>query len=500
MSGVIQLDLSRHKLLVKPDDPLPRFYPPPRAIMVVPIYDTPPSSVDGSYRSGHRRYAGSDRDSSIRSAHRSPQRAVYTDSDSDYRGSQAYIPSPRSSSHGYRRTYAESPRRHQQDYDSDPYYRHDSRDRYPDSDSYLSPTRSPPPRHSRNYDSPSSSRQQHRYSPQSSSYPDNRSSVGFRHSAYQSPATAQSAYYPPAKSYSAYGNDKGVLQHVDSGLLDDVERFLKLIPPAPDFCWSACTGRKKAVCIGINYVGQKDELNGCANDARHMRDFLINEHGFKSQDIMLLTDDGQRGSGMMPDRKGMFDAMHWLVTGAKMHDSLFFHYSGHGGQVKDDTGMEADGLDEVIFPVDFKAAGDIIDDDLHKALVDPLPSGCRLTAVFDSCHSGTVLDLPYLHSAHGRLRGIGHISKRARQRGVAPHADVVSFAACKDDETSADTFHGGVAAGAMSYALLQTLKQNPHQTYEELLRHLRTILIPKYGQKAQLSGTHPIDLNRQFIL
>jgi len=68
-----------------------------------------------------------------------------------------------------------------------------------------------------------------------------------------------------------------------------------------------------------------------------------------------------------------------------------------------------------------------------------------------------VLDLPYLHSAHGRLRSISHISRRAQKRGVAPSADVISFSACKDDETSADTFEGGVAVGAMSHAFIRSL-------------------------------------------
>ncbi|TFK35001.1 caspase domain-containing protein [Crucibulum laeve] len=287
------------------------------------------------------------------------------------------------------------------------------------------------------------------------------------------------------------GDPKGLTTGITA-----IDKYLKLIPPAPDFCWSNCTGRKKAVCIGINYIGQRDELKGCVNDARHVRNYLMQYHGFKKSDILLLTDDGR---GIEPTRKNMLDAMHWLVRKAKMHDSLVFHYSGHGGQKPDDTGKEADGMDEgvfpIIFPVDYKRAGDIIDDELYIQLVQPLAAGCRLTAVFDSCHSGTVLDLPYLHSAHGRLRGLKHISKRCQHRN-APHADVISLSACKDDETSADTFHGGVAVGAMSYYILiirfGELEENPKQTYDDLLAHLRHILVPKYNQKAQLGGSHPL--------
>jgi len=69
----------------------------------------------------------------------------------------------------------------------------------------------------------------------------------------------------------------------------------------------------------------------------------------------------------------------------------FFHYSGHGGQTKDLNGDEADGYDEVIYPVDFKRAGHIVDDYMHDIMVKPLPHGCRLTAIFDSCHSGSAL-------------------------------------------------------------------------------------------------------------
>jgi hypothetical protein len=163
----------------------------------------------------------------------------------------------------------------------------------------------------------------------------------------------------------------------------------------PTFQYSKCTGRKKALCIGINYHGQKKELLGCVNDAKNVREFLIRHYGFKSHDIVLLTDDA-RDPHSVPTRQNMIDAMHRLVQGARPHDSLFFHYSGHGGPTPDLEGDEIDGFDEVIFPTDYKKHGVIIDDELHKIMVKPLPEGCRLTALFDSCHSGTVLDLPYM--------------------------------------------------------------------------------------------------------
>lgn len=79
------------------------------------------------------------------------------------------------------------------------------------------------------------------------------------------------------------------------------------------------------------------------------------------------------------------------------------------------------GFDDVIYPVDYKVAGHIVDDEMHDILyepirlnrvklcpvltgvrVKPLLPGVRLTAIFDSCHSGTALDLPYVYSTQVR--------------------------------------------------------------------------------------------------
>ncbi|KAL1728382.1 caspase domain-containing protein [Schizophyllum commune] len=266
----------------------------------------------------------------------------------------------------------------------------------------------------------------------------------------------------------------------------------------PQFRYSRCCGRKKALCIGINYKGTRHELYGCINDANAVRNFLISKYeGFRARDIVVLTDDNPH-SRSRPTRQNMLDAMRWLVQDAQPDDSLFFHYSGHGGQTKDKDGDEVDGWDEVIYPLDYETQGHIVDDQMHAIMVKPLPAGCRLTAIFDSCHSGTALDLPYIYSSSGRLKG-SHVSNRARKRKATP-ADVISWSGCEDRQTSADTFSGGVAVGAMSHAFISSLKANKNQSYQELLTSVRRILHPKYSQKPQLGSSHPIDTNLNFII
>jgi len=266
---------------------------------------------------------------------------------------------------------------------------------------------------------------------------------------------------------------------------------------SPHFQYSKCTGKRKAVCVGINYYRQAYELYGCVNDAKNVYRFLNKHHNYREEDIVLLVDDS-RNPRQQPTRKNIVEAMRWLVRDAQPNDSLFFHYSGHGGQVKDRDGDEIDGWDEVIYPLDYQKAGSIVDDLMHALMVKPLPTGCRLTALFDSCHSGSILDLPYLYHTNGRTKGSqvkrGHIKEKSTP------ADVISWSGCKDSQKSADTFEGGAAAGAMSYAFMTSLTLDPHQTYQELLRSVRDILKSKYSQKPQLSSSHRIDTNLQFLL
>ena len=92
---------------------------------------------------------------------------------------------------------------------------------------------------------------------------------------------------------------------------------------------------------------------------------------------------------------------------------------------------------------------------MHEIMVRPLPPGCRLTALFDSCHSGSILDLPYLYHSNGRQKG-SDVTAAFRKQRMTP-ADVITWSGSADNQTSADTVQNGLAVGAMSHAFVKIL-------------------------------------------
>lgn len=107
-------------------------------------------------------------------------------------------------------------------------------------------------------------------------------------------------------------------------------------------------GRKKALLIGINYTGTSSALRGCINDVQNMKDYLSKARGWPTDpgSMVILTDD-QPNPLFRPTKRNILDAMGWLMACNNPGDSLFFHFSGHGGQQADVDGDESDGVDEV---------------------------------------------------------------------------------------------------------------------------------------------------------
>lgn len=99
------------------------------------------------------------------------------------------------------------------------------------------------------------------------------------------------------------------------------------------------------------------------------------------------------------------------------------------------------------------------------------------------------------------MKGLGGLLKSATSgdsaykksmRTKTSPADVISWSGSKDDQTSADATIASQATGAMSWAFITAIKQNPNQTYLQLLNSIRDVLASKYTQKPQLSCSHPL--------
>ena len=250
---------------------------------------------------------------------------------------------------------------------------------------------------------------------------------------------------------------------------------------------------RKALLIGINYTNSDNQLRGCYNDICAMRDYL-HTRGYS---IVMMSDNSDCNSSdrssdtLLPTRDNIIAQMNLLVQNATAGDQLFMHYSGHGTSVSDSSSGsidERDGADEAICPCDYDTAGVILDDELHQILVLGLPAGVKLRVVFDSCHSGSCLDLPY------RFLHVGYY----KENNNVVHANVVTISGCKDPQTSADlsysidsdtskTYDNGsqedIPGGALTQVLLPLLTQQ--KSWKKLVVGLQ-LELSKYSQIPQL--------------
>ncbi|CAI9091946.1 OLC1v1027071C4 [Oldenlandia corymbosa var. corymbosa] len=252
---------------------------------------------------------------------------------------------------------------------------------------------------------------------------------------------------------------------------------------APSGQLPAVHGRKRAVICGISYKNSKQELKGCINDAKCMKFMLINRFKFPADSILMLTEE-ETDPFRIPTKHNIRMAMYWLVQGVQPGDSLVFHFSGHGSQQKNYNGDEIDGYDETLCPLDFESQGMIVDDEINATIVRPLPRGAKLHAIIDACHSGTVLDLPYLcrMDRTGRYTWEDHRPRSGAWKGTSG-GEAISFSGCDDDQTSADTdsLSKVTSTGAMTYAFIEALERGQGATYGSILNAMRSTITQNEG-------------------
>ncbi len=240
---------------------------------------------------------------------------------------------------------------------------------------------------------------------------------------------------------------------------------------------------KKALLIGINYFNTSGQLNGCHNDVIKVKGHL-ESLGYQSFEILLDNpEDMAFKLPSCPTRKNILDTYTRILRELKSGDEFFMHYSGHGSYIRDRNGDERDKRDEVICPVDNTL---IVDDELYAILAANLAPGVKVRAVFDCCHSGSVLDLPFRFTEGNTIY---------TENNYQLSRDVIMISGCRDDQVSWDAMINGQYSGALTWAFLKALADfrvaGGAWSWRDLIAIMRYLLrTSNYDQIPQLSMTH----------
>jgi hypothetical protein len=243
---------------------------------------------------------------------------------------------------------------------------------------------------------------------------------------------------------------------------------------------------KKALLIGINYTGTKNELFGCINDVNAVKERITNQ-GFTS--VNTITDLTTK----KPTRNNILTEFKNLLLNSQVGDLLFFMYSGHGSYSLDRNGDEQDGYDELIVASDLQG---ITDDEFKTIIQQNLKKDVTLFAMFDCCFSGSILDLRYQY-----LDSMNYDNYTENNKDNNTNGNVFMISGCTDEQTSADAVINNKASGAMTWSLLESLKQQKKISWRELVKSMRDLLkTSRFDQIPQFSSGIFVNIDASIFI
>lgn len=234
--------------------------------------------------------------------------------------------------------------------------------------------------------------------------------------------------------------------------------------------------RKRALCIGINYTGTPYRLNGCINDAYSYAAVLKTVYGYNQIDVM--TDI----TSVVANKNNILNSIRDLILDTKSTVKTIT-FSGHGSYILDRNGDETDKRDETWVSSDLQ----LITDDELFSLLSMVNPNVRMYIVSDSCHSGTMADLPF-----SCLLSSADVIVNNRQ--TLPCKNIVMLSGCRDPEYSYDAFIDKKFCGAMTWSLLSSLGQvregTPREMLERITSRLKLRGFPQTPQWSSSSNTN----------
>ncbi|MGB3291602.1 MAG: caspase family protein [Phormidesmis sp.] len=232
------------------------------------------------------------------------------------------------------------------------------------------------------------------------------------------------------------------------------------------------SGRKLALLIGIDKYPEEvlsgdRALNGCATDVQLQKALLIYRFGFLPEDIVCLTNQ-------QATRSGIYQAfIDHLYAQAKSDDTVVFHFSGYGAQVRVEDPLGGQETVRSLVPYDGllptearPALNDISEVEL-KSLLKQLKTR-QIT---------TVLDVGFVNLSEPVAGGLRSRARSAVVTGQPPTPfplltekqplkasdpfPGILFRGAAVDEVAIERQWNGFYAGAFTYVLTQYLWTAP---------------------------------------
>lgn len=153
--------------------------------------------------------------------------------------------------------------------------------------------------------------------------------------------------------------------------------------PALETKGSALVGkpghRRAALVVGVGtYATAKDdaaiELPGATEDARHVRDLLVDTFGFPARNVCVLTDADAT-------RERWFAAYERLFQKVKSGDSVVVYFAGHGSQTPG-------GAETFVLHDSRTTAGDVPSSEVEARLAATYRRTTDITVLVDASHVG----------------------------------------------------------------------------------------------------------------
>jgi hypothetical protein len=244
---------------------------------------------------------------------------------------------------------------------------------------------------------------------------------------------------------------------------------------------------KRALLVGINNYSGNNKLNGCKNDVLNVKTKLLTL-GYNNNNIKTVLDEEATA-------KNILDSLTNLLTNSASGDLLLFQYSGHGSYERDNNSDELNtNSDQDIVGVDLKF---ISDDILKNTIINNLKPNVTLFAMFDSCYSGSVLDLRYQY-----MDTLNNGSYVENMKELETRGNVVMISGCTDTQTSADAIINNIDQGAMTWSFLKSLNDASNNiTWRQLITNMRNNLkTAKFNQLPQISSGNIMELDAKIFI